>query len=106
MGIMTYVERLRRESAEHRTRAAKADELAAALWSARVSATGRLADPTDLPMPEDVDPLDGEAVEAAVADLLERKPHLGARVPRGNAGQGYEQTPAAFSLGAALRANT
>lgn len=84
----SYVEKLREEAAKHRTRAARADELAAALWSARVAATGRLADPTDLAMPEGVDPLDADAVTEAVDELLARKPHLASRTPRGEVGSG------------------
>lgn len=83
-----YVERLRREAAGHRDRAKQADELRAALWTARVAATGRLADPTDLVMPDDADPLDAEQVDAAVDELLATKPHLASRRPTGDVGQG------------------
>lgn len=99
-----YVEKLRRESADHRARAKRADELAAALWTARVAGTGRLADPTDLPMPDDVDPLDADAVATAVDELLGRKPHLASRVPRGDAGQGVKDEPKGFSLSEMIRA--
>lgn len=99
-----YVEKLRKEAGDARTRAKRADDLAAALWAAQVAATGQLADPSDLPMPEDVDPLDPEAVRAAVAELLAVKPHLAARVPRGFVGQGQTPTPPApRSLGGLLR---
>lgn len=98
-----YVERLRRESAGHRDKAKRTDEYASALWEARVAASGRLADPTDLPMPEGTDPLDAEAVTAAVEDLLSRKPHLASRVPRGDVGQGASKTEEPFSLGALIR---
>lgn len=99
-----YVEKLRKENAGHRDKAKRADSLAAALWEARVSATGKLADPTDLPLPEDVDPLDVDAVTAAVDALLARKPHLGSRTPRGNIGQGPSATPDSVSLAGILRA--
>ena len=100
-----YVEKLRREAAEARTRAKRADDLAGALWAARVAATGRLADPTDLPMPEGADPMDPAAVDAAVAELLAAKPHLASRVPRGFVAQGQQpEPPAAPSLSAMLRA--
>ena len=99
-----YVEKLRAESAKHRQRASRADEYAAALWEARVAASGRLADPTDLPMPEGTDPLDVDAVTGAVEDLLARKPHLASRVPRGDIGQGAAATPEAVDLAAILRA--
>lgn len=99
-----YVEKLRREAADARVRAQKADELAGALWEARVAATGRLADATDLPMPEGVDPLDPDAVTAAVDELLARKPHLASRVPRGNVGAGVVSEATPFSLGGLIRA--
>lgn len=99
----SYVEKLRGEAAAARVKAQKADELAGALWEARVASLGRLADPTDLPMPTDADPLDGDAVSAAVDELLARKPHLASRVPRGDAGGGVVQEPEAFSLGAMIR---
>lgn len=103
-----YVEKLRGESHRYRKRAqaaeATAGELSAALWSASVAATDQLADPADLPMPADADPLDAEAVAAAVADLLERRPHLAARRARGDVGaheRGDDADP--VSLAALLR---
>lgn len=70
-----YVAKLRDESAKHRTRAQRADDLAARLHTALVTATGRLADPSDLPFDEShVD--DAEALTAAIDALLTRKPHL------------------------------
>ena len=101
----SYVEKLRRESATYRTRATQADALADALWTARVAASGALADPTDLPRPEDADALDPEAVTSAVSELLERKPHLAARVPRGNVGQGFSKAAEPVSLLGMLRNN-
>lgn len=98
-----YVEELRQENAKYRQRAQRADDLAAALWTTRVAATGRLADPTDLPMPADADPLDSEAVTAAVDELLERKPHLASRKPRGDVGQGTTST-STVDLAGLLRA--
>lgn len=98
----SYVEKLRKESAEYRTRAQKADALATELWSARVAASGRLADPSDLPMPEGADPTDTEAITEAINSLLESKPHMAARVPRGDIGQGTRDTVQPFSLLGAL----
>lgn len=100
-----YVERLRDESARYRQRAQRADDLAAALWGARVAASGRLADPTDLPMPEGADPLDPDAVATAVDDLLARKPHLASRRPRGDIGQGATASGEVVDLAALLRSN-
>lgn len=99
----SYVEELRQENGRYRQRAARADDLAAALWEARVTATGRLADPTDLPMPDEADPLDPEAVTAAVSDLLDRKPHLASRRPRGDVGQGMAGSGASTDLAGILR---
>lgn len=98
-----YVEKLRDESAKYRQRAGRADDLAAALWSERVAATGRLADPTDLDMPDDADPLDGEAVAAAVEALLSHKPHLASRKPRGDVGQGVTGSLTSVDLAGMLR---
>lgn len=105
-----YVERVRSESRRYRERAQTAEqragELAAALWRTRVAATDRLADPDDLPLPEDGDPLDDDGLAAAVDALLERKPHLAARRARGDVGQ-HERRAAddSVSLAGLLRAN-
>lgn len=99
----SYVQELRDENARYRQRAQRADDLAAALWEARVTATGRLADPTDLTMPEDADPLDPDTVSAAVDDLLTRKPHLASRRPRGDVGQGSTPDPEGVDLAGILR---
>ncbi len=81
------MEALRREAAEHRTKAKRADEMSRRLHLELVRATGRLADPDDLAFDEahleDVDILD-----AAIDDLLARKPHLASRRPQGDIGQG------------------
>lgn len=98
-----YVEELRAEAAEYRVKAKRADELAAALWTAKVAATARLADPTDLAMPDGADPTDDAAVDAAVADLLARKPHLATRRPAGSIGQGPGTTAESVDLAAMLR---
>lgn len=99
----SYVEELRQENGRYRQRAQRADDLAAALWTARVTATGRLADPSDLPYPEDADPLDADAVTAAVDDLLTRKPHLASRRPRGDVGQGVSGPTDNVNLAGVLR---
>ena len=75
--------------------------------TAQAAATGRLADPTDLPFTDDL--LDDEGladtvkVQAAVDELLARKPHLAARRPRGDVGQGARQEVDDTGLGALLR---
>ncbi|WP_199255618.1 hypothetical protein [Mycolicibacterium mengxianglii] len=86
-----YVEQLRRENANYRERArtaeSRADERERALHLAKVAATGKLADPTDLPFrPEHLD--DDDTLTAAVDALLEDKPHLRARKASGDIGQG------------------
>lgn len=83
----SYVEKLRRESAGYRERATKGDTYAQRLHSELVRATGKLADPTDLPFDEShLD--DPDALSTAVDDLLARKPHLASRRPAGDIGQG------------------
>ena len=73
------------------------------LWTARVEATGRLVDASDLPL--DPDALDDpQAVAAAVDALIDRKPHLARRTARGDIGQHEQPTTEPFSLHAALRA--
>ncbi len=97
-----YVEQLRREAAEARQKAKKADTYAQQLFAARVASTGRLADPSDLPFDEAlVDDL--PAMEAAIDELLGRKPHLAARTPRGDVGQGASTTAGDVDLAGILR---
>lgn len=82
-----YVEKLRRESASYRERAKRVDDLERRLHSALVAADGRLADPADLEF--NVEHLDDpEALEAAITDLVERKPGLRSRQYRGDVGAG------------------
>ena len=102
----TVVEKLRRESARYRERARTADTMAQRLHAELVRATGRLADPSDLPFDEaHLD--DPDALAAAVDDLLDRKPHLASRRPSGDIGQG-QRGPAAegFSLLGLLKERT
>lgn len=83
----SYVERLRRENAGYRERANRADDLAKRLHTALVTATGKLADASDLPF--DATHLDDpEALGAAIDALLAGKPHLASRRPFGDVGQG------------------
>ena len=53
-------------------------------------ATGRLADPTDMPFDE-VHLDDPEALAIAIEDLLAKRPHLASRRPTGDIGQGPSQ---------------
>lgn len=100
------VGKLRREAANYRTRLReseqRADELARELVAARIRESGRLADPTDL----DPDPalLEDGALDAAIDDLLERKPHLKAR-SFGDVGQHERSAGDGVSLGSLLRNN-
>jgi hypothetical protein len=80
-----YVEKLRKESQGYRQRAQTAEQ---ALFQARVAATGRLADPTDLPFSAELLD-DADALTAAIDALTEAKPHLASRKPAwGDVGAG------------------
>ncbi|AUH69794.1 MULTISPECIES: hypothetical protein [Gordonia] len=83
-----YVEKLRQENGKYRQRAQRADELAHRLHRALVAADGRLQDPTDLDYADDHLDEDGSRLREAIDDLLQRKPHLAARRPIGDVGQG------------------
>ncbi|MEN3221287.1 hypothetical protein PUR22_10625 [Mycolicibacterium porcinum] len=93
-----YVEKLRTENGKYRQRAGEADALATRLHTELVRATGRLADPTDLPF--DADHIaDAGKMVAAIDALLEAKPHLASRRPTGDIGQGNRgQGGGSFSL--------
>lgn len=97
-----YVQKLRDEAAKYRTKAGKADDLAHRLHIALVTATGRLADPSDLPFDEShlTDPA---ALVAAMDDLLAKKPHLASRKPSGDVGQGAGSGSDDFNLAGMLR---
>ncbi|MCV7300658.1 hypothetical protein H7J93_13565 [Mycobacterium barrassiae] len=83
----SVVEKLRQENGRYRQRAAQADAYAQRLHAALVAATGRLADPADLPF--DAEHLDDpDALTAALDALLTDKPHLASRKPSGDIGQG------------------
>ena len=100
------VEKLRQENGKYRQRAQQADTLAQRLHLELVRATGRLADPTDLPF--DADHLEGsDKLSLALDELLERKPHLATRKPAGDIGQGQRGTaPESFSLLGLLKERT
>jgi len=101
----SYVESLRRESAEHRTRAADRDQLAQRLQATLVARTGRLVEGADDLVPFDEAHLtDPEALGKALDDLLEARPYLAKpQRPSGDVGQGKGAAPAPFSLLDALR---
>lgn len=99
-----YVQKLRDENAKYRQKAGDRDEIATRLHAALVAATGRLADPADLPFDE-THLTDADALTAAVDALLEQKPHLASRIPTGNIGQGVSAAPDTFNLAGLLRAS-
>jgi len=102
-----YVQKLRDEAAGHRVKAKRAEALSAALVTAQAAATGRMADPTDLPYDEEMLDDDGlpdvGKVTAAVEEMLKRKPHLAARRPRGDVGQGARPEVTEEGLASLLR---
>lgn len=103
----SYVEQLRQENGKYRQDArdagARADDLAKRLHTALVAATGKLADPTDLPYDEAH--LDGDALSLteAIDELLTRKPHLAARRVAGDVGQGSRNGTGTVDLLGMLR---
>ncbi len=99
-----YVEKLRQENGKYRQRAQRADDLAHRLHRALVEATGRLADPTDLPFDED-HLSDTESLTSAIDELLTAKPHLAARRVTGDVGQGASST-AGVNLAELMRNHT
>jgi len=100
----SYVERLRRENKRYRDQAGRADNYAQRLHAELVRATGRLADPTDLPFDAEHLADDGAALTDAIDALLDAKPHLAARRPAGDIGQGHRGTAGGFSLLDTLKA--
>lgn len=99
------VTRARQQAARYRRELreteAERDELAAALWTARVDALGVLADPDDLPF--DPDALhDPDRLRELVDELVTTKPHLRSRRIRARAGQGEGTAPGGVSLAAIL----
>jgi len=97
-----YVQQLRDESAKYRTRASDRDDVANRLHVALVTATGRLADPTDLTFDE-AHLEDPAALEAAIDLLVKKKPHLASRRPTGEVGQGVAPDAGSVSLAGILR---
>lgn len=81
--------RNRAKDAEARADAAEklADERGRALFHARVSASGKLADAEDLPYSEAL-LTDDEALTTAIDELITKRPHYASRKPTGDVGQG------------------
>lgn len=99
----SYVEKLRKENAGYRERAQRSDDLAHRLHAALVTATGKLADPRDLPFSaEHLE--DTDALNQAIQDLISDKPHLASRKPRGSIGQGATGSADTVDLAGLLRA--
>lgn len=97
-GDQDHVDQLRQETQ-------RADNLAQRLHTTLVGATGKLADPTDLPFNADhLD--DADKLGAAIDELLARKPHLASRRPAGDIGQGARPATGTFSLLDALKERT
>lgn len=87
-----YVEKLRKESANYRDKAKRAQELEQRLHDALVAKDGRLADPTDLEFnPDHLD--NPEALSNAIANLVAKKPGLRAQRLSGDVGAGVREKP-------------
>lgn len=103
----SYVEQLRQENGKYRQdardAAARADELALRLHTAMVTATGKLADATDLPFDATHLEDDGALLAQAIDDLIARKPHLAARKVSGDVGQGSRNGASDVNLLGMLR---
>lgn len=97
-----YVVKLRDENAKYRTKAGKADDLARRLHVALVAATGKLADPEDLPFDE-THLEDEDDLHSALDELISKKPHLASRKPSGDVGQGAGSGSDDFNLAGLLR---
>lgn len=87
-----YVEKLRKESANYRDKAKRAQELEQRLHDALVAKDGRLADPADLEFnPDHLD--NPEALSNAIANLVAKKPGLRAQRLSGDVGAGVREKP-------------
>lgn len=108
--LRAEVRRLRDEAATGRVRARRADTLARRLVEAQAAATGLLADASDLRLDALDDVLDDDGVpdpalvRAQVEALIDAKPHLASRTPRGDLAQGARDDTPAVDLAGLLRA--
>ncbi|WP_299051584.1 hypothetical protein [uncultured Nocardioides sp.] len=106
----SYVEKIRKESQNYRDRAKRGETALSRLTvsTVREATSGILVDPTDLTYDEesmsDEDGFpDPEKIKEAAEALIERKPHLAPRRPRGDIGQGNQGGGDDFSLASLLR---
>ena len=98
--------KVRREAQTLRERAkaaeSRADELAQALFTARVQANGKLASPDDLPFNAALLD-DADALDAAIDDVITKNPHYAKRRIVGDVGQGQKPISAPQDFSALLR---
>lgn len=85
--LRAAIRSLRDESAAGRVASRERDALSRRVVRQAVAATGKLADPDDLPYSGDY-VNDPAALSAAIDDLLTRRPHYASRRPTGDVGQG------------------
>lgn len=107
-----YVEQLREENARYRTRAGRAEEASRRLMetTVRSAAANILADPGDLLVYDEAASLadddgwpDADLIVQRAKVLAQDKPHLAARRPRGDIGQGASPTADTPNLAAMMR---
>ncbi|GIM69156.1 hypothetical protein Pve01_91180 [Planomonospora venezuelensis] len=103
------VKELRDENAKLRIKGKRSEDLTTRLVHAMAGQTGRLADPTDLPVTDDLMDDDGmpdsEKIGEAIHDLLKSKPHLSSTRPKvTDIGQGPRPGTQDVSLADILRA--
>lgn len=106
--LRAEVRRLRDEAAAGRAATRRTDTLAQRLVEAYAAAMGLLADPTDLradlaTVLDDDGLVDRTKVEQAVVMLLDAKPHLASRTPRGSIDQGARDDAPGVDLAGLLR---
>ena len=106
---LEYVTKLRQEAAEGRVKAKRAESLARQAMRAIAEKDGRLIDADvlafDTEFLDDDGLVDESKVGAAIASLVERKPHLAAQRPTSAIPQGARPEPDRVDLHGMLRAN-
>jgi len=101
-----YVKELRDEAASHRIKAKRTDDANLRLAHALIEIDGRLVNPDEFAVTEDLlddsGIIDQVKVQAAIADLVNAKPYLARRKPITPITQGVqseiESTPSLFAL--------